>query len=172
MPTVEVYIWNKTSDKDVGHTAVRIGNWVYGYYPTDIDGDGAYTLNDLKNSPGVMHINSLSEFNTLYSGDAITAFTLNPTADQAADLEINLLGVAQNPGYYGLLGNQCTTVAYTSLQSAGFGIVNSSLMPGGIAVPPPITMGMSPSAFQAILSSPLNSTIGPVQSSRTFTVGR
>ncbi len=32
---LEILIWNKTHSGDVGHTAIRIGNNVYGYYPPD-----------------------------------------------------------------------------------------------------------------------------------------
>jgi len=45
VPSVQVYIWSKTprsingGNKDVGYTAIRLGNLVYGIYPADKDGD-------------------------------------------------------------------------------------------------------------------------------------
>ncbi|WP_316823052.1 hypothetical protein [Pedobacter gandavensis] len=32
---IEVFVWDKESGLDVGHTAIRIGGKVYGYYPSD-----------------------------------------------------------------------------------------------------------------------------------------
>jgi RHS repeat-associated protein len=166
-PPVEVYIWKKNSD--VGHTAIRIGNWVYGYYPSDVNGDGRYTMEDLANSPGVMHINSISEFNKIYSGDVVTAFSLRSTSDQALGLAENLSGVALNTGFYSLTGNNCTSIAYSCLQNSGYGIVNLDISIAGMMWP---TFGMGPVVLQVMLSNPINSSLGPVQSSRTFTVGR
>lgn len=117
---VEVYIWDK--DDDVGHTAIRIGDKVYGYYPTDVNGDGRYTKTDLSNSPGKMHINSIAEFNKAYRGQGVTAYTLNLTDKQYGALLGRLNGVANNPGYYSLDGNNCTSIAMLCLSEAGFNI--------------------------------------------------
>ncbi|MGD9992552.1 MAG: RHS repeat domain-containing protein [Salinivirgaceae bacterium] len=119
---IDVYIWDKGYEGDVGHTAIRIGDKVYGYYPTDVDGDGQYTKADLKNSPGEMHINSISEFNSYYCGNGINAYTISLNGQQYNALLNNLNAVAQNPGYYSLGGNNCTSIAMQCLSNAGFDI--------------------------------------------------
>jgi hypothetical protein len=153
-----VYFWDKTSDKDVGHTAIRIDGTVYGFYPTDIDGDGAYTLNDLTGSPGEMHINSLENFNKIYSGNNITAIRLNITRQQAKDLMVNLLRISVNPPNYSLTGNNCTTVAY------------NALITSGVYIAPGPSPSLGPNSFKAQLSNGWNYLFGQTQSIRNFTV--
>ncbi|WP_040497485.1 hypothetical protein, partial [Fulvivirga imtechensis] len=165
---VEVYIWNKTHGKDVGHTAIRVGDNIYGYYPTDVDGDGAYTMNDLKNSPGEMHINSKKEFNAIYNGDNITAYTLNITAAQQQALINNLINVANNPGFYSLSGNHCTSIAYSSLINSGINIVRPPTPGYGTGIGA-IGINMSPHSFQWMLNHRVNSKY--ISGTRTFTVG-
>jgi hypothetical protein len=144
---VEVYIWEKGGGLDVGHTAIRIGGLVYGYYPTDVNGDGEYTKKDLKNSPGVMHINSIWEFKNIYSGDKINAFVLNITTNQRIALMESLSDFTTDPGYYSLYGNNCTSVVYSSLLNAGVRLPNMSLYFSSW------TLGLSPSGFGALLNN-------------------
>lgn len=47
--------------KDFGHTAIRIGDKVYGYYPTGGDGQG-FGWKDLLRSKGDMRIITIPEF--------------------------------------------------------------------------------------------------------------
>jgi RHS repeat-associated protein len=121
---IEIYIWPMASG-DVGHAAIRIGQLVYGYYPTDENNDGAYTKDDLSNSPGVLHINSLYQFSNIYRGNNIVAYEMQGiTKDQRANLERNLMKIKLNPGMYELGGNQCTSVVYNALVAWGIKIDN------------------------------------------------
>lgn len=165
---VEVYIWNKTNGKDVGHTAIRVDDKVYGYYPTDIDGDGAYTLNDLNNSPGKMHVNSIAEFNEIYRGDNITAYSLNISEAQQRALLSNLMSIASSPGFYSLSGNHCTSIANSCMINAGINIVRPPTPGYGTGVGT-IGINMSPHSFQWMLSHPVNSSY--ISGIRKFTVG-
>ncbi len=154
-PVVQVFIWSKeTQHKDVGHTAIRIGDVVYGYYPTGGNGDG-YGWKELvaPGSPGKMHVDSIGRFNVLYAGQEVTYFQLNLTPEQIDKLKSTLLDIADNPGRYNLLGNQCTSVAANSLLSAGVKIgipsaVDANQLPSG--------NWLSPSDFKTILGSNMN----------------
>lgn len=117
--TVQIYIWDKESGKDVGHTAIKIGDNVYGYYPTDENENGGYDKGELFGSKGEMHINTTKEFSQLYNGQAITSFDIELTRKQAASLQANLDKIASNPGTYSLRGNNCTSVAVTALINSG-----------------------------------------------------
>ena len=149
---INVYIWEKTSDKDVGHTAIEIDGTVYGYYPTDIDGDGAYTKNDLENSPGEMHIDNAKDFKAHYKGETVNSYTVKVTAGQKTALLGNLLDVAKNPQTYKVFtGRQCTTVAMMALGDAGVKIKTAS---GDLSKW--LYMVTPPSSFQYILENNLN----------------
>ena len=42
-------VWQRNfSQGDVGHVAIRVGDYVFGYYPTDLNHDNAYGKDDLK----------------------------------------------------------------------------------------------------------------------------
>ncbi|MBD2770490.1 hypothetical protein IC235_21610 [Hymenobacter sp. BT664] len=118
---VDVYIWKK--EMDVGHVAIRVDDLVYGYYPTDVNGDGNYTARDLINSRGEMHINSMQEFNTIYKGDIIKSYSIITTEFQVQLLKYQLNKFAQNPGKYSLFGNNCSSVAYKCLRDGGINII-------------------------------------------------
>jgi len=122
-PIVQILIW--PMDGDVGHTALRVNGAVYGYYPTDLDGDGGYTKVDLKNSPGEMHIDSENEFYQKYYGNTIVSYTIKMSDSQVKGLEKTLLGFAKNPGMYELTGLNCTSVAIQALAKNGVNIFTS-----------------------------------------------
>ena len=119
---VEVFVWDKVQGKDVGHTAIRIGNEVYGYYPTDENGDGRFGYKELLKSKGEMHVMSIREFNESYKGSKITAYKLQGTKEQYNNLIKNLNGVVENPGNYSLLNRNCTSIAMQMLTNSGYEI--------------------------------------------------
>ena len=153
----EVVIWRGGSG-DVGHTAIRINGKVYGYYPTDIDGDGQFTKVDLNDSPGNLHINTLKEFNDHYSGDKVDVFLLDLTLFQEAKLNEYFLNLKEkenssSPPRYKLFSNQCTTVAIDALNSVGkFTILKPPFM-------------LAPAQFDNFLHSraPLPSFVGGIK---------
>jgi hypothetical protein len=117
---LEVIIWKETSKKDVGHLAIRIDDKVYGFYPTDINGDNEYSYEDLKNSPGDMHIDDYNTtFKENYNNEEVKVFGINATDEQVNRVESFLDWVSKNPGKYELSGNNCTSVGVQALKSAG-----------------------------------------------------
>jgi hypothetical protein len=68
-------VWEKTSHKDVGHVAIRIGKKVYGYYPTDLNHDRQYDERDL-GSIGSMHVDNPEQFRRNYLNKEIDVFGL------------------------------------------------------------------------------------------------
>ncbi len=119
---VKLLIW---PNGGVGHTAIKINGIVYGYYPTDIDGDGQYTKTDLKNSPGEMHIDNKADFSNHYRGDTIISYDVRVTHSEINKLEKYLLNVAKNPKTYSLTGLNCTSVAIQALTKSGISIYSS-----------------------------------------------
>jgi len=158
LPLAQIFVWSKAGGKDVGHTALRIGDVIYGFYPTSSDPNAnGYGIKDLAfpGSPGKMHVDSLSNFNNLYAGQEVTYYQLNLTPEQMKKLNAILQEIAKNPGSYNLFHNQCTSVAINSLLGAGvkiYGQRNEFLGPA--------EMGngnlVSPSNLQSILQSPYN----------------
>lgn len=150
-PVVQVLIWSReSSSKDLGHTAIRIGNIVYGYYPTK----------GLFGDLGNMHRDSLPQFNFNYSGQEVTYFQLNLTTKQIKELQAILEEYRKNPGNYNMLGRQCTTVAANSLMKAG---VTFKFPGSGTSefLPPNVNEGdfMSPSDFKMVLSATENKSL-------------
>ncbi|MEE9446149.1 MAG: hypothetical protein V3V19_10850 [Cocleimonas sp.] len=117
---VEVLVWHKGSGKDVGHTAVRIDNKVYGYYPSDTNGNGFYDESELWSSKGNLHIDNLVDFNKKYSGDTLEVFSLEGSKEKRKELEKYFNGLEKKPGNYNLLVNQCTTTAMRGLRKADY----------------------------------------------------
>jgi hypothetical protein len=66
--SVNIYVWQK--NQDIGHTAIKIGNKIYGYYPTD--GDDKNEDYDVFFSDGLMHVDDEESFNEKYKGDIIS----------------------------------------------------------------------------------------------------
>lgn len=155
LTTVDVLVVDgKAVDKgDVGHTAVQVGNKVYGYYPVDVDNDGAWGMDDLTGSPGQMQVESRADFDAKYSSDGVTDITLEVTASQAAGISSNLNGKVSNPGTYSLQGNQCTSVAADALTGAGVALKQPSMKYGPL---PMNSWGLSPSRFKSYLISDIN----------------
>lgn len=114
----EVYIWKKTSVADVGHAAIRVGDEIFGFYPTDENGDGAYDKSDLQGSKGEMHVDNLKEFIKKYKGSVITVYNLNVTEENRTALLEELRNIAKNPSRYSLFGDHCTSVAAKALIKA------------------------------------------------------
>lgn len=121
---VSVLIWDKDGLGDVGHTAIRVGGLIFGYYPIDANINSKYDSGELLYGPGKMKVVDIDKFKQRYRGDngKIKVYELNVTSNQANNLLINLAGYITNPGNYSLLGNNCTTVAYNALIDAGVNI--------------------------------------------------
>jgi len=159
---INVFIWEKTNDKDVGHTALEIDDVVYGYYPTDVNGNGAYDKGDLNNSPGDLHIDARVDFNSIYAGDKVNSYSIKVTPAQKAAVLTNLGEVRLDPGTYSLVGRQCTLTAMSVMGKAGIKITDVG---GGIDRN---NIGVAPKAFEAMLNNSLNSFL--VASKTSFTV--
>jgi len=115
---VQVFVWTKEGGKDVGHTAIRIDDMVYGYYPSDENGSSGYELDELFGSDGDMHVNTIDEFNKIYKGQEVTYYQLNMTPEQMKKLQDVLIEYTSNPGIYSLAKNQCTSIAINALIKA------------------------------------------------------
>jgi RHS repeat-associated protein len=159
VPTVQVYIWSKTPKSnnggniDVGHTAIRLGNLVYGFYPTDKDGDNQW---DLMGSPGEMHVDTVGKggsFDRRYLTQEITAFQLRLTPEQIKKLHDVLKEIEANPGSYWLTGKQCTSVAAGALLRSGVVIGAQNPLEG---MRLNAVGGMSPNTFKTVLNTPIN----------------
>jgi hypothetical protein len=149
------------SKMDVGHTAIQIGNVVYGFYPMDENGNGIYGKSELLNSKGFMDKENIDKFNEQYLEDGITAITLNVSEAQANLITQNLEAIKKNPENYSLATTQCTSVACGALVNSKIDIQVFHSNHGDPG-PSPITQiyTMSPTAFKEILLNGLN----PVQS--------
>jgi hypothetical protein len=62
----------------------------------------------------------------------VTSFGIKVTSDQKKALLTELNEVSKNPGQYSLYGNQCTSVAVSSMDSAGIRIKSAT---GGVGGP-------------------------------------
>ena len=98
------------SKRNFGHTAVQVGDVVYGFYSA---GDG------YMNEPGVMKADTRSDFNMHFEGRKGKTFILKVSNAEAAKLEQNLQALVKEPGRYQLLKRQCTTVAIGAMNRAG-----------------------------------------------------
>ena len=159
---VEIFIWDKeAAGIDVGHTAIRIDGEVYGYYPTDKDGDGGYGWGDVFKSKGEMHIDSENEFYAKYRGDKITSYQIKMTDRQVTSLKNYLINVTKHPGTYSLVGLTCTSVAIQALTKNGINIIKStsvSRFDGDTSIYKLSNgYGVSPNALKSILDNGLNS---------------
>lgn len=124
---VELIVW--PGDGDVGHTAIRIGDLVLGYYPTDLDGNGSYDKKDVFGSPGKLHVDTIREARLHYFGQDICVFSLSVTCQQLVtliDFHIELLGKL---GTYSLLSRNCTTIAVAALTKAGIDLSTTADIP-------------------------------------------
>ena len=163
--SIEILLWDKTSAFDLGHTAIRINGIVYGYYPSDVDGNGVYDKSDLSNSTGEMHIDDAQQFKSSYHGAAITAFTIKVSGSQKKALINELNNKAKNPGKYELTGNQCTSVALQAMAEADVRIkINGGLINNMWN----FYLKVSPNTLRAQLEHGINRTI--VQNKKTFIV--
>ena len=145
------------TDKDVGHTAIQTADGkVYGYYPTDKNGDGAWGLDDLMNSPGQMKIESREEFDAQYGSDGVTEFTVELSENKAGRIKSYLEKIAQNPGTYSLAGQQCTSVACQALNESGIAVERYSSNHGDPGPIPVDSSELSPSAFKEALQYHVN----------------
>lgn len=147
---------------DVGHTAVQVGDRVYGYYPTDENGDGAYGMGELMSSKGDMQVETRAEFDANYTSDGVTDFKLEITESQATKLTTNLENKVTDPGTYSLAGKQCSSVACDALTGAGVSLRVPSPKVGSLPVS---SWALSPSEFKRILSSSVNKSTVVGQSS-------
>jgi RHS repeat-associated protein len=155
LTTVDVLIVNSKArgSADVGHTAIQVGEKVYGYYPTDEDHDGAFSNGELMSSNGVMQVETRADFDENYASDGFSDFKLEITEGQAAKLSTNLESRVKDPGTYSLAGNQCTSVACDALTGSGVSLRVATPKVGSLPVS---SFALSPSNFKTILSSPVN----------------
>lgn len=144
---IYVLVADPAESKDVGHAAIQIGNNVWGYYPTDVNKNGAYDESELLSSPGRMVIENRSAFNAEYSYQGYTQFAINVTNAQLKNIQGYLSNRSTSPGKYHLLGgNQCTAVAVDALNAGGIVIRSFRGFPGefvGGALTSPGTLGAS-----------------------------
>ena len=159
LTNIHVLVVDGNGSNDVGHTATQIGNTVYGYYPTDKDGDDEW---DLIGSTGEMKTETRTHFDSRYSIDGITDFTLEVTESQSKKIEANLKARISKPGTYSLFGDQCTSVAVGALIKSGVNLMQ--LYPGGAMSTPVYSklrsgQHMSPGALKVLLNRKPNSNI-------------
>jgi len=165
----EVFVWKKNSSnsKDVGHTAIRLNGFVFGFYPVDTNNDGSFSLDELLSSKGELHVDSLADFNIAYKDDIVDAFELNTTKEQEKSLFDRLEEIYDNPDNYSLSGSHCTTVAIKALDAAG--IIN---------IPEILLLPNSPNELREHLSARLtierllNFNSRTILGQRTIVVGR
>jgi RHS repeat-associated protein len=134
---------------DVGHTAVQVGEKVYGYYPTDEDGDNSLGKGELWSSKGDMHVDSREKFDDYYKVDGVTEFSLEVTESQAAKIASNLESKVADPGTYSLGGNQCTSVTNDAFNSAGIVFKEHAGKAGSIPV---LSRFLTPSGLKTALT--------------------
>ncbi|KIC92762.1 DUF6443 domain-containing protein [Flavihumibacter solisilvae] len=145
------------NNKDVGHTALQVGDNVLGYYPTgDLMGDDR----------GDMRVESRSSFDKRYAPHGVTFITLKVSEKQYSTIVNNLMNYIMDPGQYNLLGLQCTTVTCATLLNSGVNLQQSKYLPssGPIAGQTIVsTIGtwptLSPTEFKNILKQQVNSGI-------------
>lgn len=148
----------------VGHTAVQVADKVYGYYPGEENGEPGWQMSELMGSTGVMQVESRADFDARYTSDGVTDFTLEVTQSQATTLGQNLEGRVTNPGTYSLVGDQCTSVACSSMQGAGINIGETVKIPASTLPMPGATTNftktaVSPSELKESLNRQLNKSI-------------
>jgi hypothetical protein len=156
---VQVFIWDKDAGKDVGHTAIRIDNKVYGFYPTGGKGEHGYTKSELWYSKGSMHVDKIKDFNERYKDDIITYFQLKLTPEQIEKLQEILKEYVDDPGHYSLAGSQCTSVAVNALLGAGVKIQEFHNNHGDPGPSPVSSLGISPSSLNSVLRQDVNKII-------------
>ncbi len=115
---VEMITWPMAAG-DVGHTALRLGDLVLGYYPTDLNNDGEYGKKDLHDSPGELHVDTVAEAKRLYAGDSICVSSLAVSCETLLCLIDWYLAVLNNLGTYSLLNRNCTTIPADALAACG-----------------------------------------------------
>lgn len=111
---VDVWVWPMGSG-DLGHAALRIDRVVFGYYPSDLDGEGAYTTTALSSSPGDPRVDTLEEAGTIFKDQQVVEFGLAVPCENVPQTIDFLIGVVEEPGTYELLSRNCTTVVRDAL---------------------------------------------------------
>jgi len=120
--TVNVLVANPSDKKDVGHTAIQIGDQTYGFYPTASDPTQGYSQMELLSSQGQLLQEDLSKFDSKYRPQGYTVITLKITVEQLDRLK-NIIGsIQKNPMQYHLLGTQCTSLVVDELKQSGVNI--------------------------------------------------
>jgi RHS repeat-associated protein len=131
---------------DVGHTAIKIGGKIYGYYPS-----GSIIW-----SAGEEHVNSPAEFDELYLDGGYTDINLKVTASEYNKIQSALDELVADPGHYSMFGNQCTSEACSILENAGLNLqVWSGVVQSGAAFSLD-SLWLSPSSFKDALLSNIN----------------
>lgn len=116
---LELIIW-----KDgIGHTATRVDEIVYGYYPTENYGP----LDEFDFSPvkGKMTQRVYGgDFNSHYEGQTVDVFGINANDEQIKKVENHLKWLVKNPGDYSLTGTNCTSSAVQGLERGNIYILD------------------------------------------------
>jgi RHS repeat-associated protein len=159
---INVFIWEKGHGKDVGHTAVEVDGVVFGYYPTDENGNGGYDMGELFSSTGELHIDDRAIFDRLYAGDKINSYSIKVTPAQKATVLSGFKNVELKPGTYSLINQQCTSTAMRVMGDANIKLTDVG---GGLDR---TLIGIAPKAFEYMLNNSLNSFL--VDSKTSFTV--
>jgi len=133
--------------KDVGHTAIQVGDDVYGYYPTDVNNNGVYDPSELAGSPGRFDPETRDQFDDTYLPQGYVEIQIRVTQDQLKQLKQNLAYVQANPGTYHILSKQCTSVAVSILKSSGIEI----LMPSKMGPVPLSNYSLPPVALKTVI---------------------
>lgn len=158
LTTVEVLIVDAKAagNADVGHTAIAVGNTVYGYYPTDVNRDRNWGMDDLMSSPGNMVSQDRASFDHRYGPDGITAFTLEISESQYGKVSGYLNNRITNPGTYSLTGDQCTSVVANALLGAGVDLKANYSFMGRAETSQMGTNMLSPTEFRKTLGLSVN----------------
>ena len=155
---VEMWVWkvgiSEMFGGDVGHAAIRIGDNVYGYYPTDQLGDGKLGPKDLFDSEGRMRVIKAQDMPSKYQSDDVNMFNLKISDAQVIGLQSNLNNYVQDPGTYSLLGNTCVSVAIQCFNDVGVTIRYPNTVSSGPA--PMYGFLVTPNELFVSLCSPSN----------------
>lgn len=102
--------------KDYGHTALRIDNTIYGYYPTG----------DMILSDGKLKAENIEVFREFEKNANIISYDVKVEPWQKGALKNNMKFYNKNPGNYSIFGRNCTSFAVDNLHSINVQIYNSS----------------------------------------------
>lgn len=124
---VEVIVW--PMEGNVGHVALRLGPFTLGYYPTDLNNDGAYGKDDLHDSPAELHVLTIAESKRAYKNDKIFVFPLKIGCEILLCLIAWYIALLGKLGTYRLLSRNCTTIVADALNHCGLDMTATADFP-------------------------------------------